>query len=221
MTSALQLPGLDHLTSTLARYNEMLNLSPPDPDAPKAGDLVANLALDPILAAIYSKCDGGRLGNLRIFDHASLAELNESTWNVEDERVKRLFCYGRISGFMYDFATVPSLADAEGIQPVVYYIDYDDLPILPIASNVDQAFQLFALYCEKLHAAGGSLTEDPPGDRLHFPDCMTREMARDRPFVHMLEKGRFDSLLRPSPLWYPEEDRNWVRRIIEEARKLH
>lgn len=217
MSSDISLPGLNHLISRLIFHEEALELRPPVLPPPEAGDDIAGMPLDPLLARMYKRCDGGRFGDLYVALHSNLASRNDkSKWNVdEDERPKRLFSYATISGLAFDFATVPSLANSEGVQPVVFYIRYEDQPILPMASDIDRAFRLYAIYCDKCHAAGGTLWDSPV--HINFPDSVVKEIAQDRPLVELLEAGRFDNLIRQD-LHYPDEDWNWIRKILREAK---
>lgn len=213
MNSKAPLPSLDHLISVLTRYGEAVELNSPEPVVPKAVGLVTGVPLDPELAAVYVWCNGGRLGNLGIARYARLP-IDTTLAARADERINKLFCYAGIGDFLYYLATVPALAAPDGVQPVVRFDCYEDMPIWPIASSVDRAFHLYGSYCEKVHAAGGSL-EDPEG--LSFPFSMTQEIAADRPLVELLEAGRFDVTLRELP-GSQEEDRAWVQRILAEAR---
>lgn len=217
MPATIPLPGLDHLISRLIFHDETVDLRPPAPAIPQVGEQIAGMPLDPMLAALYARTKGGRLGNLYITFSDDLASSNDkSRWNVEgDSRPKWLFSYAGFGGLAFDFATVPSLANAEGIQPVVFYIRYEDQPILPMASDIDRAFRLYATYCDQCHEEGGTLWHSPID--INFPDSVVKEIAQDRPFVELLEAGRFDNLIRQD-LHYPDEDWNWIRKILREAK---
>ena len=172
-----------------------------------------------MLAELYSRFDGGRLGELYIssfnLHRDSLVPLNERSREHAEMRIQKLLCYGGIGGLAESFATVPSLAAPDGTQPVVYFESYMDKTIVPFASNVDRAFALYARYCDEQISLCGSLLDEPPIDRsaLLFPDSYVEQVAQDEPLVRMLREGRFDELVLPD-----EDSREWVQNVLSAAR---
>lgn len=205
------LPGLELLLATLRKHRIATDLHPPaaQPLGPR---------VDPILAEVYSRFDGGRLGDLGIVASTVLVSFNEELGEGVEPRVQKLFRFGRIAGLADYFATVPSLTGPDGAQPVVYLLSYIDKTILPFASNVDRAFALYARYCDEQISLCGSLWDEPPFDRdaILFPDSFVKQVAQDEPLVRLLADGRFDDLVIPD-----EASRAWVQSVLATARALH
>ena len=209
------LPGLEKLISVVEFHGASLQLNPPSAMPPRAGEAMLGEQFDPVLADVYSWFDGGELGELHIGKYSALAPFNESMRDGAEPRLQGLFRYGGIDGLAEYFATVPSLAGADGIQPVVYLQDYMDKGILPIASNADRAFGLYALHIDTWSRNSGSLDKLPPIDKdfVTFPRSYVSQVARDETLVRMLEEGRFDELVLPDA-----DSREWVAAVLRAAR---
>ena len=107
----------------------------------------------------------------------------------------------------YHYATVPCLADARGLQPVVKVDMHEEPYAVPLASNVDRFFDTYSRYLEVL-VAEPDYEELGPAVRT-FPWQVPELITRDKPLVELLQAGRFDFLMPKD-----EEDRSWVARLL-------
>jgi len=177
--------------------------------------------LDPQLSIVYSQCNGGRLGELIVFGAeeglAGLAQLNASLRADAEPYLQELLRFAQFDGFEYYLATIPRLMSSTGQQPVVQLSDYIDKVIYPIASDVDRAFDLYAHYCEARLTTYGTLAYEPRLEHpnILFPTSFAAKVAQDRELVRMLEEGRFEEFIAPSP-----DSRQWVEAVLQAARGL-
>jgi hypothetical protein len=146
------LPGLDRLVTICERHSLPLRLSPPLPTAPAPGELILGQPFDSQLAAFYQRHGGAELGPLSLY-RPGADELDLIPWNEWLRRHDTLhFCasliFGCETGFSIYFATVPRLADDQGIQPVIYLEAVDMLTCVPVASSVDRFFDTYSRYLE-------------------------------------------------------------------------
>jgi len=219
MQATPTLPGLERLISVLREHGAKIETRPASDRMPKAGVPVLGHPLDPALASFYSCFNGGHFGDLWLFrgvdEQCGLQQENEQLNWLADERYKKVFRFGIIDGFAHYMGTVPSLADARGVQPVVEASNYTDFDIYPIASNVDRMFALYARYCEARFERYGSLKWDQDNDYIAFPDHFISEIARDTALIRMLEEGRFEELTFSAP-----DSRAWVSEVLAAARAL-
>jgi len=219
MRPVISLPGLELLIQTLQHSGIGVQLDPAVPGMPGAGHPVLEEPFDPYLATLYARCNGGRLGHLRLFQ--GVGDRGLMTRNLEirseaDSRHRQVLRFATLDSTAYSLGTVPSLAASDGPQPVVMASDYIDFDVFPLASTVDRAFRLYALYCETcLRKYGGKLDWNPAGeaDNVSFPFHFVREVAQDRELVRLLEDGRFEALTAPAP-----DSRDWVNQILAAAR---
>ena len=150
------LPGFDRLLAVLSQFGVTPEIEPPSPKAPLAGDRVLGAPFDPMLAALYARINGRFLGDLSVygFDEDTgrdLIKLNTSFRECEVGHpfdLREILYYAQEFSMAYRFAVVPSLANVEGVQPVLYLDEYDEVSVLPFASSVDKAFDLWARFCE-------------------------------------------------------------------------
>jgi hypothetical protein len=110
----------------------------------------------------------------------------------------------------HHYATVPSLADDQGLQPVVKVNVYEEPYALPIASNVDRFFEAYSLYLEELLSIPNSREEGET--LLLFPREVPHIIGRDRRLVNLLQAGRFDRFM-PGP-----EEKAWARQVAAHPR---
>ncbi len=186
--------------------------------APTAGSLVLGRPLDPMLAAFYSRL-GGLLLYLNLYVAPCDGQVNgilraneqESDW---PEPFRSLLIFGGEEASAYRHATVPSLADAQGFQPVVKVDPYEDFYALPIASNVDRFFDTYARYLEFIYEM-----PDFSGDRGTwpvFPWEVPEIIATDRTLMGMIVEGRFDFLMFQEGVEarrVNEEVRAWIAKL--------
>jgi hypothetical protein len=227
---------------TVCRENGIpMTLNPPPPHPPQAGVLVCGLPVDPVLAAVYA-CSG-RVAFGGVLDGFYLHRANElqDLIEVNAERPRywpeafrtSLFYFGGEPALAYYYATVPKLADEQGMQPVVWVDTYEDLYALPIASSVDRFFDTYSYSLERQvelirrHAESNARLEaefgpPPPGSisellaqdtpRINFPWEVPDLIARDEPLVKLLRAGRFDFLMEGC-----EEAHAWVGKVLAAA----
>lgn len=208
------LPGMKHMLSVLKAHGVGADLDPPNPAAPRAGDLLLGEPFDPVLAKIYSRFDGGRFGDLILIPTLSseggLVSDNERDREYTEPRVQKLFRFARVWLLPYELATVPSLADADGIQPVVYLTSSLDKVIQPVASDADRALGVYAVFLDRVLQASHSLWG---ATGINFPYSVLDVIAQDEKLVRMLEEGRFEELVAPDPT-----SRQWVDKVLAAAR---
>src|SRR4051812_27404247 len=163
----IALPGFERWIATLKQYGIGADPRLASAKAPGARDKLLGSPMDPMLAELYSRCDGGRFGDLEIFGFGC-EEANEVLrWNDFDRalalefhpQIAKCIQYGKEMGEPRYLATVPSLADPQGIQPVVCIDDFTGLHFYPLASSADKAFDLWARYAEPRLRKHGMLTE--------------------------------------------------------------
>jgi hypothetical protein len=191
------MPGLERLLAACERYPVRAKMRKSWSGAPTAGSPFMGRPFDPMLAAFYARLGGLHL-DLELFvepcdeqvNGILLANEEESDW---PEPFRSLLIFGRDEALAYRYATVPSLADARGFQPVVKVDPYEDIYALPVASNVDRFFDAYARYLELLHETPEF--RDDPDARPTFPRGVPEIIAEDRALVGMLVEGRFDSLM--------------------------
>jgi hypothetical protein len=207
MQSVSALPGLERLLEVCRRRAHPLKHEPPLPPGRSGADFVAGQPMDPQLAALHS-----RVGYLWVRDelyvfperHAHRPDLHQvnSRWRQDwAEPFGSLLVFAKDDRLAYCYATVPSLGDARGLQPVVWVDVYEALYAVPVASSLDAFLDTYARYLE---AAPAFHADDAPPLRS-FPWSASPFIARDRELVTRLRAGHFDSLLGASA-----RAREWV-----------
>jgi hypothetical protein len=147
---------------------------------------MAGLPFDPVLAAVYARLGQGAFATdvagiiLSRFDDEERKLEGDNQWWSEGYR-KRLalptFIFAAEPLMAYHYATVPSLADGQGRQPVVWIDVYEEPYALPVASTVDRFLEIYARYLETLMAMPKAREE---GDTLlTFPWGVPDLIARD------------------------------------------
>ena len=218
--NVLELPGLEHLISVCRSQSLRLRLEPPLDQALLPRGTLLGQAFDPILTATLSKFNGGWFHDWRVFSANHLEPLNEESRMNAEERLRQVVFYAGFDGLAYYLATVPSLADSNGIQPVMYLNMQEGVEMLPIASSVDKAFDLYARYLTALLDRYGSLeavdeaAEEGDLD-FFFPRNLPHLVARDSKLVQMLERKQFDSFTA-----WDRSSTDWIALVQREARRL-
>jgi hypothetical protein len=101
--------------------------------------------------------------------------------------------FAQEAGFSLYFATVPRLADPQGLQPVVYIVAQDvDQYAIPLAASVDRFFDLCSRYLELMVASPEYRGSWSP--TVLFPWGMINQVARDENLLAQVRAGRFDFL---------------------------
>ena len=218
MMNNIELPGLERLLAACEKYPVKATLRKPWGGAPTAGTLLLGRPFDPMLAAFYERL-GGLLLRLDLYVLPCDEQVNgllganelESDW---PEPFRSLLVFGGQAALAYRYATVPSLADARGFQPVVEIDPYEDIYALPVASNVDRFFDAYARYLEFIHETPE--LKDFPESAPTFPRGVPELIAEDRALVGMLVEGRFDFLMFQPGVQARErhaELREWVAQL--------
>lgn len=97
--------------------------------------------------------------------------------------------YGRRASYL---ATVPSLADEDGRQPVIYVDTSETVWAVPIASSVDRLFALIANYLEEAMTRYGrdGLSE------MQFPLDVPRMVGKDEALASQVRAGSLADWVR-------------------------
>jgi len=216
----LPLPGLDRLLAACEKYPVRAESRKPWAGAPIAGTSILGRPLDPMLAAFYK-----RLGGLHLYldlfvepcdeQVNGLIRANEEAQSYWPEPFRSLLIFGCNDASSYTYATVPSLADAQGFQPVVKVDPYEEIYALPIASNVDRFFDTYARYLELVY--GDPDFSDDCGTWPVFPWEVPEIISTDRALMSMLVDGRFDSLMF-QPGVQAEDRHREIRKWIADLR---
>ena len=212
----MSLPGLERLLDVCQRLNLGLKISPPARQPLKAGSLLEGLPLDPLLASVYARLGqvvfASKLTGLSLVqsdDNERQLEQRNKLWreNHWDELGMPVIVF---AGEVYSYATVPSLADEWGRQPVVEVNTYelDGLHVLPVASNVDRFFDSYSRYLEAVVAS--PRYQEAGENGLLFPSHMGDLLARDERLVELLRSGRFEPLMKN----LDEGERRWVAKVM-------
>jgi hypothetical protein len=219
MMNEISLPGLERLLAVCEKYPVRATMRKPWGGAPTAGTLLLGRPMDPMLAAFYSRLGGLRLDRdfyVNACDEQvnGILLANEQVQSYWPEPFRSLLLFGGKEALAYTFATVPSLADAQGFQPVVEVNPYEDFYALPIASNVDRFFDTYARYLELIYQTP-ELSEER-GAWPVFPWEVPELIAADRALMGMLVEGRFDFLMFQEGVEAQranKEIREWIARL--------
>ncbi|AKJ07356.1 hypothetical protein ATI61_111308 [Archangium gephyra] len=209
MQSATALPGFERLLEVCQGRAHPLKLEPPLPSGGPVEPSVAGQPMDPQLAALYA-----RAGYLWVRDelylfparHERRPDLHRvnAHWRKDwAEPFGSLLVFAKDDRLAYCYATVPSLADARGVQPVVWIDVYEALYAVPVASCVDHFFTTYARYLETAPQDSADGEDSPP--RRTFPWNASEAIARDAELVRRVQAGHFDFLMKESA-----RAREWV-----------
>jgi hypothetical protein len=151
-------PGFEAFRRTCERHSIAANFGPRRTRVPKT---VLGQPLEPTLRALYREHDGVWWSapefSLRVYPlegpdalESNNAGLRRSGGDYVPpypfEDLLAFAQYGRQASYL---ATVPSLADDAGRQPVLYLDTHEDPWAVPVASTADRAFELLSLYIEE------------------------------------------------------------------------
>jgi hypothetical protein len=154
------LPGLDRLLDVARKNRLPTETLPPGPFPPRVGESLGGMQIDPLLVAAFRRF--GKLGlgvtGSEVWllmpgrDEKNGLLLEHEEWQGQfphrfwPDHFRELMPFGGEG--LYRYATMPGLANPEGIQPVVFLDPYEDIHALPVASNVDRFFDTFSQYLE-------------------------------------------------------------------------
>ncbi|WNG20703.1 hypothetical protein [Cystobacter fuscus] len=209
MPSAISLPGFERLLELCLIRAHPLKLEPPLAPSRRGEVSVAGQPMDPQLAAVHSRT--GYLwiqGELLLFPlrHERRPDLHRvnAHWRRDwAAPFGSLLVFGKDDRLAYCYATVPELADASGVQPVVWVDVYESLYAIPVASSVDRFLTAYARYLEVAPSTTAD-SEDLPPPRT-FPWDAADIIARDEVLVRRIQAGHFDHLLQANT-----RAREWV-----------
>lgn len=220
--SALQpLPGLDRLISVCQRLKLGVETAPPSHSPPRANSLVAELPLDPLLASLYARLGFAAFATdlegivlSRYDDTARQLEEDNLWWSGGHRQHLALptFIFAGEPAMAYHYATIPSLADDYGRQPVVWVDVYEDPFVIPVASTVDRLFDTYSRYLEALIALPRAREEK--GALLSFPWEVPGIIGNDERLVDLLRAGSFSSLMKSTG-----NTPTWVAQVLATADK--
>lgn len=211
----MALPGLERLLDVCRRLRLSLLTLPPGQVPPASGTRMGGLPLDPMLAAFYARfgkavfaAEIGGMGLVQLDDTVNELEAQNREWQRDwPERFPvPVFLFGGEPGLAYSYATLPGLADAEGLQPVVRVDTHEEPYALPVASNVDAFFAVYSRYLEALVAHPDYAQEGSAA--LTFPRGVPHLLAQDTRLVELMRSGCCE------PLLGTDENRAWVARVV-------
>jgi len=211
MDPHVTLPDLDRLISLCQRHALPLKLSPPIASAPKAGEAIFGEPFDPQLAALYERFGGAEWGPISLYRPDSewdgLIPWNQELREYDSVIFRASHVFSRKTGFALYFATVPRLADAQGLQPVIYIQAMEFLSAVPVASSVARFFDTYSHYLELMVVDPEYLSSHVP--EVVFPWSVPQLFARDATLLEQIRAGRFDFLMQDD-----EESQKWARELL-------
>ena len=211
----MELPGLERLMEVCGRLGLRLETSRPAHSPLQAGARVEGLPLDPMLAAVYARMGSASFATdisgivLHPWEDTNRQLAEQNRWwaeNYQKQFPAQTFVFAGEPHLAYHYATVPSLADERGYQPVVWVDVYEEPCAFPIASNVDRFFEAYSRYLETLMSLPNAREEG--SSLLAFPLGCADVIGCDATLVAQLRSGRFD-LLMTGP-----EEQAWERKVI-------
>ncbi|WP_147443772.1 hypothetical protein [Corallococcus sicarius] len=204
--------GWTRLVEACHRHGFPVRMDPPAPDAPPPGTQWLGAPLDPMLAGLYARTGRATLGDFVLYRPGSGADgaLDVNAWMRGQGLTPFPACvlFGQVANLEYYYGVVPGLADAQGVQPVLY-IDVQEEPhVVPVASSMEWLFTQLAQFMDLL-------PEQPdfvPGrcSTVMFPFAAAEPIAQDRPLVDMMRAGRFDGLVTRD-----EESQQWMQQVLD------
>lgn len=210
MTTDTSLPGLERLMTICKRHSLPLHLDPPLSTAPKPGGSILGEPVDPQLVKFYERAGGGTLGRLSLYppgpEWNHLIPWNTRLREFDIIQFRSSLVFGEKTGFALYFATVPRLADAQGLQPVIYIQAMEAPSAAPVASSVDRFFDTYSRYIEHMVVDPEYLSSGVPD--VTFPWDMKQIIARDEPLMSLAQAGHFDFLTQDD-----EEMHQWVQQL--------
>jgi hypothetical protein len=219
MSQAQGLPGLERLVEVCHELALKVETAPAGHTLPSAGMLVAGLTFDPILAVLYAQLGFGAFATdvagivVRRYDDTARKVEEDNVWWSQGYRQQLTlptFLFAAEPFMACHYATVPSLADDQGRQPVVM-VDVNEEPYaLPVASNVDHFFDTYSRYLEALMALPDARKEK--GALLSFPWDVPGIIGRDAALVRLLRAGSFAPIMKTTG-----STSEWVAQVLAAA----
>jgi hypothetical protein len=213
MQSTTALPGFERLLEVCRSRAHPLKVEPPLPSVRPVEASVAGQPMDAQLAAVYPRASYLWVRDeLYLFPerHERRPDLHRVNAHWRKDWVEpfgSLLVFAKDDRLAYCYATVPSLVDARGLQPVVWVDVYETLYAVPVASCVDHFFATYARYLETAPEVSGEAAHAPA--LRAFPWSATEASSRDVELVRRLQAGHFDFLMQASP-----RAREWAERVV-------
>jgi len=211
VSARIELAGLQKLKAVCQRHGLPLEILPPANTVSGPGETYLGQPFDPMLSALYRETNGAMLGDFQTYplqgDENVLQRINKGMRVLGDEPYVSSLLFGQVPLLAYYLATVPSLADSRGLQPVIFINGYEGDQVLPVASNVDEFFRTFSIYLERAVLEPEFVAERRIG--LRFPESILDVVARDRSMVDAMSAGRFNWLIKT------EESREWISKVVQ------
>lgn len=187
-------------------------MEPPAADAPRPGSTLLGAPIDPFLAGLYSRMGRATFGDIELYRPGSGPDgiLDVNTWLRGRGLVPVSSCvlFGQVANLAYYYGVAPGLADARGVQPVLY-LDLQEEPlVVPVASSVDWLFNQLARFMELLPKESDFI----PGrcSTTTFPFAAAGLIAQDTALVDMMRAGRFDGLATRDA-----ESQRWMQQVLD------
>ncbi len=125
-----------------------------------------------------------------------------------EEPFHSILLFAREDGFSYFYATVPGLADAQGIQPIVHTSYYPgEYGAVPIASSLDRFFDAYSRYLELMVVDAGYV--DTGVSEISFPWSVPKLIAEDTALMKLIREGRFSHLICDD-----DEVQDWITKLL-------
>ncbi|WP_147470084.1 hypothetical protein [Corallococcus sp. AB049A] len=188
-----------------------LRVEPPSADAPQPGSTLLGTPVDSMLAGLYSRVGRATLGDFELYRPGpgpdGVLDVNAWLRGRELAPVSSCVLFGQVANLAYYYGVVPGLADARGVQPVLYLDMQEELLVVPVASSVEGLFNQLARFMDLLPGEPDFV----PGrcSTTMFPFAAAERIAQDTALVEMLRAGRFDGLVTRD-----EESQRWMRRVL-------
>jgi len=210
MPTSTSLPGLDRLIAICQQHSLPCELYPPLSSGSELKEFISGEPLDPRLAAMYQRIGGAELGPLSIYrpdlEWDGLVPENMDLRKLGFKPFIASLIFAKETGFSYYFATVLSLADARGVQPVVHVDGYEGHAV-PLASSVDYFFDTYSRYLELMVVDPEYILSRV--SEVTFPWGVPHLIAHDEPLMELIRAGRFNFLTSDN-----EEGHQWTQRLL-------
>ncbi|RKH20433.1 hypothetical protein D7Y13_27180 [Corallococcus praedator] len=167
--------------------------------------------LDPMLAGLYARTGRATLGDFVLYRPGSgtdgVLDVNAGLRGQGQTPFPSCVLFGQVSNLEYYYGVVPDLADAHGVQPVLYVDVQEEPHVVPVASNVEALLHQLACFMDLLPEQSDFV----PGrcSTVMFPFAAAELIAEDRALVDMMRAGRFDGLVTRD-----EESQRWMQQVL-------
>ncbi|HEX8698196.1 MAG TPA: hypothetical protein VF815_05125 [Myxococcaceae bacterium] len=183
--------------------------------APKPGARLFGQPVDPLLTAVYQRMGPANLGPFSLLspdlEWDGMVAWNQKVREDDTEPFRSILLFGKKIGFAYYFGTVPALATAEGLQPIVYVSTYSgEMSAVPIASNLDRFFDVYSRFLELMVVDVGYIESGV--SEVRFPWGISNLIAQDEPLMALTRAGRFSHLFQED-----EGAKDWVAEVLSSS----